>query len=545
MAESIFHNISGKTILPVGLQAHNSSTDTVLMEKTIEAIKAVHGNCLEAPVYWYLLEPEEDNYDTGHVKRLIDKSREAGLYLIILWFGTSKNGHPNYTPEYVKLHPEKYLMAHDCDGAPVEALSVHCTQTCERDKKAFCELIAFIRQYDSDTHTVLAVQVENEMGYGGIDRDYSKIAEETFHKEVPQELSEIKIKGSNIEGVTADDIQKMSSPWKKQFGQYAEEAFSAWYTARYINSIAEAGKQIYSIPMTVNVMVGENWIREAGLSYNSGAAVSRMLDVWKVAAPAIDVIGPDIYQENKREFAEICMSYDRVYDNPLYIPESPVSGVANAMNLIEAAGKYGATGVFCFGAEFMLNEKEEISGESCDIAISLQTIAAMSPLLISYRESGRIYAITEEEFETERLLEIPPYHVVAHFLNSHEMNLGCTPRREYAEHHDARGRALLVQTGENEFYLGGAGVCLDFIRIPEITNERRMSLMRSRAYSQLNFLSVEEGHFDSIKGETCEEQWTCDFRRNGDETNFSQYVMDGELIRIRLNPSMDKEANRE
>lgn len=545
MAESVFHNALGKTVLPVGLQAHNSSTDTVLMENTIKAIKIVNGNCLEAPVYWYLLEPEEDNYNMGHVKRLIDKAREAGLYLIILWFGTSKNGHPNYTPEYIKLHPEKYMMAHDCDGAPVEALSVHCAQTCERDTKAFCELIAFIKQYDSDIHTVLAVQVENEMGYGGIDRDYSKTAEEAFHKEVPQELRGVSIKESGLEKLTPDGILKMTSPWQKHFGQYAEEAFSAWYTARYINSIAAAGKQIYDIPMTVNVMVGENGIREAGLSYNSGAAVSRMLDVWKVAAPEIDVIGPDIYQENKREFAEICMSYDRVNDNSLYIPESSISGVANAMNLIEAAGKYGATGIFCFGAEFMLNEQGEISDESRDIALSLQIIAAMAPLLISYRGSGRIYAITEEEFETERLLEIPPYHVIVHFLSSHKMNLGCTPGHGSAEHQHTRGRALLVHTGENEFYLGGAGVCLDFIRVPEITNERRMSLMRSRAYSQLNFLSVEEGHFDSIKERTNREQWTCDFRRNGDETNFSQYVADGEIIRIRLNPSVDTKTNQE
>ena len=30
------------------------------------------GNCLEAPVYWYRLEPEKDTYDMSHVKELID-----------------------------------------------------------------------------------------------------------------------------------------------------------------------------------------------------------------------------------------------------------------------------------------------------------------------------------------------------------------------------------------------------------------------------------------------------------------------------------------
>ena len=89
----------------------------------------------------------------------------------------------------------------------------------------------------------------------------------------------------------------------------------------------------------------------------------------------------------------------------------------------------------------------------------------------------------------------------------------------------------MIQTENNEFYLCGAGVALDFIRIPDEMDEDSCSHMKSRAYSQLNFLSVEEGHTNDGK-------WVCDFRRNGDETNFSQYVLNGETIRIRLNPSL-------
>ena len=53
--------------------------------------------------------------------------------------------------------------------------------------------------------------------------------------------------------------------------------------------------------------------------------------------------------------------------------------------------------------------------------------------------------------------------------------------------------------------------------------------MTTRAASQLNFVSVEEGHFENGK-------FVADFRRNGDETNFDQYVIGGQLIRIRLSP---------
>ncbi len=48
---------------------------------------------------------------------------------------------------------------------------------------------------------------------------------------------------------------------------------------------------------------------------------------------------------------------------------------------------------------------------------------------------------------------------------------------------------------------------------------------------QLNFLSVEEGHFEGDK-------WIVDFYRNGDESNYELYARKGEVVRIRLNPTI-------
>ena len=48
------------------------------------------------------------------------------------------------------------------------------------------------------------------------------------------------------------------SPWKKQFGRYAHEAFLAWYHAAYVEQMARAVKAVYPIPLYTNVMVGEN-----------------------------------------------------------------------------------------------------------------------------------------------------------------------------------------------------------------------------------------------------------------------------------------------
>ena len=92
-------------MLLLGLQTMNSSTGSPLIEKAIQAVRLYGGNVLEAPIYWNFIEPEMGRYDMSLVKGLIDQTRAAGLHLIILWFATSKNGHPNYAPDYVKRDP--------------------------------------------------------------------------------------------------------------------------------------------------------------------------------------------------------------------------------------------------------------------------------------------------------------------------------------------------------------------------------------------------------------------------------------------------------
>ena len=114
------------------------------------------------------------------LRALVDRARQANLRLIVLWFGASKNGHPNYVPEYIKLAPERYWIASGPDGAPVASLSPHCPATLERDTLAFSRVMCFLKEYDSGTGTVLAVQVENEMGYANTDRDYGKAADRDF-----------------------------------------------------------------------------------------------------------------------------------------------------------------------------------------------------------------------------------------------------------------------------------------------------------------------------------------------------------------------------
>ncbi|MFX6759662.1 beta-galactosidase, partial [Acinetobacter baumannii] len=75
-----------------------------------------------------------------------------------------------------------------------------------------------------------------------------------------------------------------------------EEAFTAHHYASWANAVAEAGKREYRLPMYVNGAQG----RPGKLpgDYPSGGPLAHLMQVWKAAAPAIDMLSPDIYFPN-------------------------------------------------------------------------------------------------------------------------------------------------------------------------------------------------------------------------------------------------------
>ena len=71
--------------------------------------------------------------------------------------------------------------------------------------------------------------------------------------------------------------------------------------------------------------------------YPSGGPLPHLLDVWKVAAPSLDFLAPDIYFPN---FSEWVRHYARS-DNPLFIPEANHARLPQAGDRARAAGYWG------------------------------------------------------------------------------------------------------------------------------------------------------------------------------------------------------------
>ena len=156
----------------------------------------------------------------------------------------------------------------------------------QSDICAFSALMRHLKSADP-VHTVIMVQVENEPGtWGGTVRDYSPEAEKAFAAPVPAEL--LKSLGTN---------SGTGGNWREVFGANADEFFHAWSVAHFIGQVAAAGKAQYPLPMYVNAALRDPLTPEPAGAYESGGATDNVLDIWKAAAPAIDILAPDIYRE--------------------------------------------------------------------------------------------------------------------------------------------------------------------------------------------------------------------------------------------------------
>jgi beta-galactosidase GanA len=206
--------VDGKPFLILGAQINNSSAWPTSLPEVWPTIEAMHVNTVEAPVYWEQLEPQPGKFDFSNVDQLVKQARDHHVYLVLLWFGTWKNGKMHYVPAWVKTDPTRFPRVIDSHGEPIDVLSANAPANLEADKRAFVALIRHVREIDGDQHTVLLVQVENESGSLGSVRDFSAQAEKQFQAAVPAELLKA--------------LHKQPGTWKQVFGADADETFAAY-----------------------------------------------------------------------------------------------------------------------------------------------------------------------------------------------------------------------------------------------------------------------------------------------------------------------------
>ena len=228
--------VDGKPFIMLAGEVHNSSSSSLAyMEQVWEKAEALGMNCLLLPVTWELTEPEEGKFDFSLVRGLIVQARQHGKKIGFLWFGAWKNAQCYYAPEWVKTNPTRFHRAQVVKGKtfirnknfydmPYSTLSYLCEETRRADARAFGRLMSFIREIDSQEHTVVSIQVENETGLMGAAREHSDAADALFGALVPQDFADymhMNCVAAHEDVRAALEKGKSSGTWEEVFCEMA------------------------------------------------------------------------------------------------------------------------------------------------------------------------------------------------------------------------------------------------------------------------------------------------------------------------------------
>jgi hypothetical protein len=437
--------VDGKPYLVLGGQIHNSSAWPSELPQVWESLTALHANTVEAPVYWEQFEAEEGHFDFTNVDQIVEGARSHNLHVVLLWFGTWKNGNMHYVPAWVKADTKRFPRVSRPDGEPIDVLSPLSRNTLEADKKAFVTLTRHLKQTDGEQHTVILIQVENESGNIGSVRDNSAEANRLFAGAVPADLLDV--------------AHKKPGTWSQVFGGEADETFQLYYQAKYINEIAVAGKAEFPIPYYINVWIDypaglppQRQIDTPGMGYPSGGPVQKMVGLWRALAPSIDMIGPDIYSDDSEFYRETMHAYHRP-DNPLWIPETGRDDSFGKF-LFYALGD-GAIGFSPFGVDpFSWNLLGDKLWQAHTKHFAL--LAPMDREIAQFEFDGKLKTAVEEPGQTSEEMDFGEWQATVAFGFPQPDGQRAPGTK------DAHAAVLIARLGPYEFLVTGEDASISF-----------------------------------------------------------------------------------
>jgi Domain of unknown function (DUF5597)/Beta-galactosidase len=501
--------VDGKPFLILGGELRGTASSGLgFMDTVWPKMSRLNLNTVLLALGWDWIEPKEGTFDFTLVDGLIAGARKHDKHIVFLWFGSWKNGMSSFAPPWVKADQERFPRVSVQDGQTVEILSQFSRNNLEADTRAYVKLLQHIKQVDS-AHTVLMMQMQNEVGINSDTRDRSEAANQAFAGAVPEELMSYLVKNkdhlsTHLTKVWTAAGAKSSGTWAQVFGEgpAGEDIFSAWAFARYMDQIAAAGKAVYPLPVYTNTALGR--VNALPGQYGGGSPQFFTLDIWKAGAPSIDLIGPDVYAPNFDEYAR---NFHRP-DNPLFIPESQAEagGVANAFF---AFGAHSAIGYSPFGLDdtaWLLMRSPEKGAPGTDdlekmpLALGYAVLRNLTPVILEHQAQGSIDAAWLNKDQPSRDIEMGDYilHVELRRATRSQIFLS------------ELGYALVMGLAPDEFVVAGSDVQVTFTP-------------RTAGPPIAGLADAEIGHYEGTR-------WVAERKRNGDDVLLSYKLAD--LARI-------------
>ena len=495
--------VDGKPFYARSGEIHNSSASSLeyMDARVWPALRNMNMNCVVAPIYWECVEPQEGVFDFTLIDGLLSQARRENVRLVLLWFGLWKNAASTYAPEWVRTDHKRFWYATAqgnkplifLNGTNIRILSPLCAEAVAADAKAYAAVMKHLREVD-EQRTVIMMQVENEIGIFGADRDYSPVANAAFAEQIPEKLTE---------------TFGVSGTWSEAFGKDAAETFMAWHYGCAVEKIIEAGKAEYDLPMYVNA-----WLEQApwkpGL-YPSGGPQFKMHKVWRAAAPSVALYAPDIYVDYYRDVVDEYASDG----NPLFIPEVRQTADTVAFYLY-AVGQHNAMCFAPFGVEDMCGIREEVAPEVL-AALNISTdamsgkagylladvygkVAGMEEMIEKAHREGKVHGFLSNN--GERLGAVQLRNVNLHF--------------SYNDNRTAAAGGLVLELGDYEFVVLACNCSMTFSPADTCPD-------------YLDLLSKEEGIFENGV-------WKRGRIMNGDEQYMHSFAPQATMYKFKLCP---------
>ncbi|MDH7637375.1 DUF5597 domain-containing protein [Sphingomonas sp. MAHUQ-71] len=494
--------VDGAPFLMLGGQVNNSSNYAEPLESAWGVLDRIHANTVEVPIAWQQVEPEEGKFDLSFLQTLLDRARAHDKRVVLLWFGTWKNGGPGYLPAWVKLDNKRFPRMKDPTGKDHYAHTALARTTLEADKRAFVKVMEYLRDHDPQ-NTVILVQPENETGSYRLPRDHSAAANALFAQAIPAALAKRTGK---------------SGTWTQAYGAQAERAFNTWYVASFVNEIAAAGKAVKPLPMYVNAsLAGPSKIPDP-MAVSSGGPQWDVLDIWKAAAPAIDAEAPDIYDKASADAVQYLDKYARP-DNPLMVPEIGNDRLF-ARYFYPAIGR-GAVGFSPFGMDDSGYSNYPLGAKTLDdktldaFALPFRTLGSIMRDWARIAFEKPTWGVAKPDDGAPQSTVMGNWKITARW-GQWQFGQGEDAKAERPSWAgEPVGGAAVAQLSADSFLVVGDHVRLDFTPAPG-----------SPANGIL--VNVEEGRFENG-------QWVTSRVWNGDETDYGLNLVDRpQVLRVTM-----------
>jgi beta-galactosidase GanA len=502
--------VDGRPFLMLGGELGNSTASSAAsLDAVWPKLQPLHLNTVLSPVYWELIEPTEGKVDFSSIDRVINQARQHHLHVVLLWFGSWKNSMSSYAPAWVKRDVQRFPRVEVGGGRSlgsvhaIEIVSPFSDEGRAVDARVFAALMRHLRQIDGKRHTVLLVQVENEVAMVEDAADRSAVAQRARAASVPKELLDaLAARRAQAAPPLAASVApspgvvhrwvaagaRSAGTWSEVFGDGDEtdELFIAWHFARYVDAVTRAGKAEYPLPMYVNAALNRPGAKPG--QYNSGGPLPHLYEVWRAGAPAIDFLAPDIYLPN---FADWTGRYTRA-DNPLFVPEAR-NDLSCAVKALYAIGAHQAMGFSPFAIESLEPAVASALGDS------YRVLAELTPQILAQQGLGTMTGVLLDKENPTADVKLGDYRI--HLVHDYTWEWSGPGR--LAPNWPVAG-AVIINSGAREYTIAGNGIIATFAPDPPIAGVSGIE-------------RIEEGSFQNDK-------WVPGRRLNGDENHQGRHL---------------------